>query len=79
MSSAQAPMPKVTLLEADCDPLQSRLKSFSALVEFGQRQARIELTMECHVSYDHGLEECIRMGCTSLSPLLRNGQSRTQR
>ena len=33
---SQSPNPTVTLLSADCDYSQSRLKSLLALVEFGQ-------------------------------------------
>lgn len=61
MPLSQSPEPTVTVLEADCDLSQGRMNSLVALVEFGQRQARIELKIKCHVSTDLGLQDCARI------------------
>jgi hypothetical protein len=57
----QSPMPKVSLVSVNVEETGQRLKSFVALVEFGPREARIELNIGCNVSFDYGLENCVRV------------------
>jgi hypothetical protein len=66
----QSPLPKVSLLSADCDYSKHQLKSVVALVEFGQRQARIELSIGCHVSFDYGLQDSARIELHQLAASL---------